>query len=59
MVERLHGGDPAKIAAMTALEPIGRFGSSEEAAPAFVWRCLPESSFVAGIATPVDGGFLA
>jgi NAD(P)-dependent dehydrogenase (short-subunit alcohol dehydrogenase family) len=59
MVDRLHGGDPVRIAAMTALEPVGRFGSPEEAAAAIVWLCLPESSFVTGIAMPVDGGFLA
>ena len=43
MVDRLHGGDPARIAAMTALEPVGRFGTPEEAAAAIVWLCLPES----------------
>jgi NAD(P)-dependent dehydrogenase (short-subunit alcohol dehydrogenase family) len=59
MVDRLHGGDPAKIAAMTALEPVGRFGTPEEAAAAIVWLCSPAASFVTGIAMPVDGGFLA
>lgn len=59
MVERLHGGDPARLATMTALEPVGRLGRPEEAAAAIVWLCSPAASFVTGIAMPVDGGFLA
>lgn len=59
MVERLHGGDPERIAAMKALEPVGRFGTPEEAASAIVWLCSPAATFVTGIAMPVDGGFLA
>jgi NAD(P)-dependent dehydrogenase (short-subunit alcohol dehydrogenase family) len=59
MVERLHGGDPARKEAMQALEPVGRFGDPQEVANAIVWLCSPASSFVTGVAMPVDGGFLA
>lgn len=59
MADELRGGDPARIAAMTALEPIGRLGTPEEAAVAIVWLCSPAASFVTGVALPVDGGFLA
>ena len=59
MVERLHGGDPARRAAMLAREPVDRFGDPAEIAHAIAWLCFPAASFVTGIAMPVDGGFLA
>ena len=59
MLDRLHGGDPARRAAMVALEPVGRVADPEEIAAAIVWLCSPAASFVTGIAMPVDGGFLA
>jgi NAD(P)-dependent dehydrogenase (short-subunit alcohol dehydrogenase family) len=38
-------------------QPIGRFGEPEEVAAAVLWLCSPESSFVLGVALPVDGGY--
>ncbi len=40
-------------------QPIGRLGRSDEIAAAVLWLCSPGSSFVVGVALPVDGGFTA
>ena len=42
-----------------ASEPVGRFGTPDEAAAAVVWLCSDGASFVTGVALPVDGGWLA
>ena len=39
--------------------PIGRVGTSEEVAESILWLCSDASSFVTGIAMPVDGGLLS
>jgi NAD(P)-dependent dehydrogenase (short-subunit alcohol dehydrogenase family) len=58
MVERFLA-DPESNARFEARAPIGRLGNPEEVADAVVWLCSDEASFVAGIAMPVDGGFVA
>ena len=40
-------------------QPIGRLGHADEIAAAVLWLCGPASSFVIGVALPVDGGYTA
>jgi NAD(P)-dependent dehydrogenase (short-subunit alcohol dehydrogenase family) len=40
-------------------QPIGRLGTADEIAAAVLWLCSPASSFVIGVALPVDGGYTA
>lgn len=44
---------------LAALHPLGRIAEPEEIADAIVWLCSDKSSFVTGIALPVEGGLLA
>jgi NAD(P)-dependent dehydrogenase (short-subunit alcohol dehydrogenase family) len=37
------------------MELVGRMGQPEEVAEAVIWLCSDASSFVTGIAVPVDG----
>jgi NAD(P)-dependent dehydrogenase (short-subunit alcohol dehydrogenase family) len=40
-------------------QPLGRLARAEECAEAVLWLASPASSFVTGVALPVDGGFTA
>ncbi len=51
--------DPAAMKEFLKEQPIGRMGSTEEIAAVVLWLCSPASSFVLGVALPVDGGFTA
>jgi NAD(P)-dependent dehydrogenase (short-subunit alcohol dehydrogenase family) len=42
-----------------AAQPMGRLGTADECADAALWLVSSESSFVTGVALPVDGGFTA
>jgi NAD(P)-dependent dehydrogenase (short-subunit alcohol dehydrogenase family) len=53
------GRSPETTAARIAAHPIGRIGRPEEIADAIVWLCSKRSSFVTGVALPVDGGYVA
>ena len=44
------------VDAMAAMAPMKRLGSTAEIAAAAVWLCSDASSFVTGVALPVDGG---
>jgi meso-butanediol dehydrogenase/(S,S)-butanediol dehydrogenase/diacetyl reductase len=46
-------------AALEADQPLGRLAHPSECAEAVLWLASPASSFVTGIALPVDGGFTA
>lgn len=53
------GRSPEIMAARIAAHPIGRIGRASEIADAVVWLCSDQSSFVTGVALPVDGGYTA
>jgi NAD(P)-dependent dehydrogenase (short-subunit alcohol dehydrogenase family) len=42
---------------LVASHPLGRIAEAQEVADAIVW--LRKSSYVTGVALPVDGGYLA
>ena len=47
------------MAEAMANQPIARLGRADEIASAVLWLCSPGSSFVIGVALPVDGGYTA
>lgn len=58
-----RSGDPEETAAnerrlLTAI-PMARFGHAREMADAALWLASDESSYVTGVALPVDGGYTA
>lgn len=50
--------DPETAERVTAMHPIGRIATPEEAAAAVLWLASDAASFVTGVALPVDGGLL-
>ncbi|MGE0485453.1 MAG: SDR family NAD(P)-dependent oxidoreductase [Gammaproteobacteria bacterium] len=59
MVERLTGDTGVSYESLVAQEPVGRLGEPREIGEAVVWLLSDLSSFVTGIAMPVDGGYTA
>jgi NAD(P)-dependent dehydrogenase (short-subunit alcohol dehydrogenase family) len=53
------GRSPEVMAARIAAHPMGRMAEASEIAEAIVWLCSNDSSFVTGVALPVDGGYVA
>jgi NAD(P)-dependent dehydrogenase (short-subunit alcohol dehydrogenase family) len=50
---------PEVRAAMAAMHPVGRIGTSEEVADPVVWLCSKSASFITGQTLTIDGGFTA
>jgi NAD(P)-dependent dehydrogenase (short-subunit alcohol dehydrogenase family) len=59
MVERLLNESGMEQSALIAQEPMDRLGEPREIADAVAWLLSDESSFVTGVALPVDGGYAA
>jgi NAD(P)-dependent dehydrogenase (short-subunit alcohol dehydrogenase family) len=57
--EMVRGLEPERVAGTLALTPMGRMGAPEEVAAGVVFLASDESSFVTGVALPIDGGFTA
>jgi NAD(P)-dependent dehydrogenase (short-subunit alcohol dehydrogenase family) len=58
MIDRFTQGSADALANLTASEPMGRLGTSEEIASAVLWLCSDGASFTTGQALAVDGGFV-
>ncbi|MDE3133500.1 MAG: SDR family oxidoreductase [Acidobacteriota bacterium] len=59
MVAKMIDNGELDVAEATANQPIARLGAAQEIAAAVLWPCSPGSSFVVGVALPVDGGYTA
>jgi NAD(P)-dependent dehydrogenase (short-subunit alcohol dehydrogenase family) len=62
MLRSYANAQPDAAAAWRALQteqPLGRLADPRECAEAVVWLASPASSFVTGVALPLDGGFTA
>lgn len=51
--------DPERKARIEAMHPLGRMGEPEDIAKAALFLLSEESSWITGVALPVDGGFAA
>lgn len=59
MVAKMLREEADEMAEIMKSQPIGRLGEPDEVADAVLWLCSNASSFVLGIALPVDGGYTA
>ncbi len=59
MVERMMESTKLDREVFERQEPIGRLGQPQEIGEAVAWLLSDASSFVTGVAMPVDGGFVA
>ena len=59
MLERMIAETGMTTDSVISQEPIGRLGLPKEIAEAVIWLLSDQSSFVTGVAFPVDGGYTA
>jgi NAD(P)-dependent dehydrogenase (short-subunit alcohol dehydrogenase family) len=59
MVSDMLAKGELDMAEAVSNQPIGRLGTPDEIAAAVLWLCSPGSSFVVGVALPIDGGYTA
>lgn len=59
MVDRMTSESGISTQALIDQEPMARLGQPQEIAEAVIWLLSDHSSFVTGVAMPVDGGFIA
>ena len=59
MLDRLMSETGLDREAFESQEPMARFGNPREIGEAVVWLLSEQSSFVTGVAMPVDGGYTA
>jgi NAD(P)-dependent dehydrogenase (short-subunit alcohol dehydrogenase family) len=59
MVDRMTSATGITSQALIDQEPMGRLGTPNEIGEAVIWLLSDLSSFVTGVAIPVDGGYIA
>ena len=59
LVAGMVDDNPELHTQLAAAHPLGRIAEPKEIADAIVWLCSERSSYVTGIALPVDGGYTA
>ena len=59
MMTKAAWSDPARLEYLEKRHPMGRMGTPEDIANACLFLASDESSFITGIALPVDGGYTA
>jgi NAD(P)-dependent dehydrogenase (short-subunit alcohol dehydrogenase family) len=57
MIQRVVDEHPPMKDYLANRAPMGRMGEPHEIAQVVVWLCSDESSFITGVALPVDGGW--
>lgn len=59
MIDAFINNDAETERNMSALQPIGRMGKTEEVANLVLWLCSDASSFITGASIAIDGGIVA